>query len=272
MNNAAIIDYNKDFSFFHELLFKVGNLKSRYIEEEILIEEVKIKVFKVPVSLRTLKNEKKRNIIFNKFISFLKENNITKIIISDEAKKLSGLDIFFRNNFFIFDGKSIIKFKFSYIIKRYIKTKNIYSPEIVIFSNNFDNFYEYFKLIFKNYNVSTLVTDYKNLFLSFSDEMFSEYGFLINIINEENFTYNNDLFVINIDIDSEKSYFDIDLNKLSLIFMKNENFKNVYKFFKITDEKVLEFIIYVIYGGLEKSKITEFFNKYNIRIVKINKK
>jgi len=108
--------------------------------------------------------------------------------------------------------------------------------------------------------------------LKFSDNIFKEYGFLINIYDVNEFLYRKDLFVINIDSDKVKSYFDLDLNTLNLAFIKKDIFIDFFKYVKVFDEKTLEFLIYIIYESVDKRYIEQFFSIYNIRIVKINKK
>lgn len=271
MNNAAIIYYDEDFTVFNEFLFKIGRLNDKYITEEIIIEKKNIKIYKIPITLKNITNKKKLHLIMKKFVLFLKERNINKIIISDKVNKMINIKEYLKENFFIFNGKNIIKYKFSYIIKRCLKNyENI--KEIVFFSNNFNIFYDYFNIVFKNYRIQTLVTDYKNMFLSFVDEIYNEYGLMISIKNKNEFILKNNQFIINTDMELKKDYFDLDMNSLSLIFSQNGIFKEFYKYIKVSDEKSTEFLIYCMSEGLEKSNITDFFTRYNIRIVKINKK
>jgi len=271
MKDAAIIDYDKEFNYFHEFLFKIGKLNEKFIEKEIIIEEKELKIIKFPVTLKTLSNKKRLNYFLEKFILFLKRKKINIIILSDEFKKFLGNNTLLNNSFTIFDGNNVIKFNFSYIIKKCISCLNN-NPEIIIFSNNLNKFQDYFELIFNDYRINSVVTDYKNSFLKFSDNIFKEYGFLINIYDVNEFLYRKDLFVINIDSDKVKSYFDLDLNTLNLAFIKKDIFIDFFKYVKVFDEKTLEFLIYIIYESVDKRYIEQFFSIYNIRIVKINKK
>ena len=270
MYNAAIIDYDYNVSSFEEFLFKIGKLNEKKIYKEIEIEQKIIKIIKFPASAKSLMNKKSFFNISNKFTEFLKNKKIDKIIFSDEALKIVNLKEMLEKNFKIFDGKSIINFNFQYIINKCIKSTENY--EIVIFSNNFDIFYSYFNLIFKNYRINALVTDYKNLFISFIDEIFNEYGVLINIYNKDEFTEKKDYFIINTDMDLDSDFFNLDIRKLKIIFYKNFIFDKISDYFKNFDNSVLEFLIYSICGNTEKSKITDFFDKYGIKIVKIYKK
>ena len=73
-------------------------------------------------------------------------------------------------------------------------------------------------------------------------------------------------------MDSDDFIFDMDLKKLKIIFYRNPIFDKISNYFKIFDNTVLEFLIYNINGDIEKSKITDFFKKYDIKIVRIYKK
>lgn len=269
MFNSAIIEYDCNFTSFSEFLFKIGKLNEKNFCEEIIIENNIISIIKFPASAKSLLNKKSLYLIINKFISFLKNKKIEKIIFSDEILKITDIKEKLENHFQIFNGENIIKFKFQYIINKCIKNKE--NKEIVIFSNNFDKFYEYFNLIFKNFRVNSLVTDYKNLFISFIDEIFNEYGFFINIYNKDDFIEKENYFIINIDTFYE-NFFDLDIRNIKILFYKNFMFDILSKYFINFDNKVIEFIIYNIYGNTENSNITDFFDKYNIRIVKIYKK
>ncbi|MBE7027433.1 MAG: hypothetical protein E7407_00180 [Ruminococcaceae bacterium] len=270
MDIAAIIDYDYKFSSFQEFLFKIGKLNEKYFCKEILIDGKIIRIFKFPASARTLMNKRNFLKIIKKFTLFLKNKGITNLIFSDECLKIVNIKENLKKDFKIFNGKSIINFEFQYIIKKCIKSRE--NSEIVIFSNDFNDFNEIFNLIFKNFRVSALVTEYKNLFISFIDEIFNEYGILVNIYDKEEFLENKDFFYININMDSDDFIFDMDLKKLKIIFYRNPIFDKISNYFKIFDNTVLEFLIYNINGDIEKSKITDFFKKYDIKIVRIYKK
>ena len=269
MFNSAIIDYDCNFSYFNEFLFKLGKLNEKKFCDDIIIENKIIKIIKFPACGNSLLNKNSFSFIADKFIKFLKNKKIEKIIFSDEALKIINIKEKLKYDFQIFDGESIIKIKFKYIINKCIRDNE--NTEIVLFSNNFEKFYIYFKLIFENYRINHLVTDYKNLFVSFIDEIFNEYGFLINIYNKEEFIKEKNNFIINIDTASDNN-FDLDISNIKIIFYKNFIFDKLINYFKNFDNKLLEFIIYNLYGDTKKSNITDFFNKYNIRIVKIYKK
>lgn len=270
MERAAIIDYDYKFSYLDEILFKLGKLNKNKIYKEIIFEEKIIRIIKFPCSPKSLMNKKNFLSIADKFINFLKSNKINKIIFSEEAKKFKNIIEILKYNFETFKGKSIINFKFKYIIRKSFNKDE--KSDLVFFSNNIEEFKSYFNLTFKDYRVSALVTEYKNLFISFVDEIFNEYGFLINIYNIDEFKYKKNHFVINIDFSEKHCNYDLDIKKFKIIFFNNRLFELLSEYFKIFDEKVLEFMIYSVYGKIKKSIIKEFLKNYDIKIVKIYKK
>ena len=270
MNNTAIIDYDNNFSFLDEFLFSIGKISEKKLISSINIEDKIIRVIKFPASAKTLLNKNKLNSLLVKFDNFLKSRNIESIIISDEASKIFIIKEYLSKKFYIFNGKSVINANFDYILSKCLKLKK--SDEVLIYSNNLDSFYGYLDCILNKFREISIITSYKNMFVSFTDEIFNNYGININIYNNNEYIVKENNFVINIDTDDEKNDFDLNFKKVKLFFIKNNLFDKVSYYFKEFDEKIVEFMIYSIYGTTEKSIITEFCDKYNTRIVKIYKK
>lgn len=270
MNNAAIIDYNNNFNLFNEFLFFTGKINDKKIVNYINIENNNIMIINFPATAKSLLNKKKLNVLLYKFGNYLKNKNIEKIIFSDEAAKIINLTEYLSERFYIFNGKNVINEKFEYIINKCFNFKK--SDKIILYSNSLNLLNNYFDSLLNKFREISIITSYKNMFVSFTDEIFNDYGININIYNYDEYIVKENDFIINIDTENEDLYYDMDLRKIKLIFLNNIFYNKVKLYFREFNEKVLEFIIYNLYGIIEKSIINEFFNDYNIRIVKIYKK
>lgn len=272
MIDSVIIDFNKEFLYKDEILFRLNKLNENKIIKCIENNSIKFFVFTIPISLKSIFDEKKLNKTIKKFVRFLKNKDIENIILSYSAKKISNIENILQEYFYIFNGKKVINFCFSNIIKKYINKEKRDNIEIIFLANNIDSFYYYFKKLFHSYRISGVITENINDFKEIANIFYEEYGFLLNIFEKDSFVDNENYFIINIDTSFFINKSDIDLNKINVIFNRCEKLLFLYNYFESINENVLEYAIYVSFRSLDKSNITEFFNKFDIRVVKINKK
>lgn len=153
-----------------------------------------------------LKINKKIKIV-QKLKTILNENNVKKIIISENLKKDKNLsNLLYSNGFSIIDGKGLQKKLINKILDKICKQNALKEQEtkLSILLNGINtwglNLIEDLSKKFKNLNV---VTNNINCFKGVKDRIWEEYGIVVTLTNNKKKALSNSEIILNMDFPEE---------------------------------------------------------------------
>jgi len=216
MYNIAVINFEKKYTFKDELKFRLNKLNQKEFVTIHKIEDKTLKIINIPVTYKTLNNSNRLKKNISLFKRFLNENNIKCILFSDKNNIENILIDYFKEDFFIIKGNTVINYEFYNIIKKYIRINELKDFEIVFYCNDFDLFYNYFKKVYNQFRVEGVITENKIKFKEFAKSIYSDYGIFINIYNEKDFKNSNKYLIINL---TDNFIFNnsLDINKINFL-------------------------------------------------------
>ncbi|MBE7048478.1 MAG: hypothetical protein E7393_03790 [Ruminococcaceae bacterium] len=257
---AAIIHYEPVFSRLDQSLFLKRTM--RQIKSEIKTEDIKIPIYLLPICGE---NPSKKAI--EKFCSYLKKEQIKKIIITNQASSVLKNFSLLEKNFSFFYGDTIIKYKIKDILRKYALLKNLeLSKETVVIET--DNPNKAKELIAKiNQMVRKIKIETKDAdkFKSLTEYFLQEYGLFIEINKK------NDKHGIIIQLDSMKEKKDslrlyTEKNNNNQIIFNCKNHFNQIKKYLTLNQKTLELLIFQKYGTINEQNCRRFCKDYHIRV------
>ncbi len=207
-------------NIFYKLKYKFVNLKEENIESGQLL---------------VLPNLEKYT--YDKLSRYLTVKGITNICISEELMKNKNFIEFLEGkNIKILDGKWLFK-HMSFDIVKYIcdfKKEKISFQEVSILSNNIDRILK--QIIFelaKEVKVLNLITQNENKFKKIENELYEEYGIILNINNNFQKSLNKSDIILNFDFEeSELNKYKINTKASVINFdyeisLKEKDFKGI---------------------------------------------
>lgn len=259
--NTAIIHFEPVFSKRDQGIFFKKTLKK--IKREIQIENHSVLLYLLPVSFV---NPSEKAVM--KFIAYLKEEKIEKLLLSDSVKKRPEAEIL-KKHFQIYEGNTIINYKIHDILKKCSQKKDfaLEDSTLVLYSNQPEWAKEFLLKVYplvKEIHIQTKVPEqFSQIILYF----LQDYGIYI-AMNEKN---DEKEIVVVSDEDFQGVVGDLYLNceeQTKVLFQKKfmlEDFEKIVE----PNQKMIEFLVENIYDNLKNENIQQFFTKYPVRITKI---
>lgn len=260
---SAIIHFEPVFSRWDQSLFTRKAFKN--VKSEINVNDKQILIYNIPVW-----KEKPSEKMMLRFISYLKEEEIDTILLSDSAEALSISHVL-KKHFKIFNGSFVINYKLYDILRKCAEAHSLELSEstLVLLTSQPEKAKEFILKIYKHIKRIKIKTEKPEIFSELSSFFLYEYGLFIEVSKQtekkefELFIYIDGL------LDSANLYLG-DAKQTEIIFNGKNLFKEIKKYKKL-NQITLEFLIYQFCGKLSHQNIKLFFKTYPVRIIKLIK-
>ena len=260
---SALIHFEPVFTKWEQSLFIKKAFKK--VKSTIIINEKEIPVYKIPVF-----SEKPSEKMIQRFINYLKEENIDSVLLSESAALLS-VSYMLKNHFKFFTGNYVINYKLYEILKKCAESRSLELSDstLVLLTESYENAKEFIIKVYKNVRKIKIKTDKPTAFSELASFFLYEYGLFIEISRKEE--KKEDEIYILLDGLCESADFYIDgENKTEILFSAKNLFKEITPYVKL-NQNTLEFLIYQLLGNLSQQELKTFFKMYSVRVVKLIK-
>lgn len=260
---SALIHFEPVFTKWEQNIFIKKAFKK--VKSTIMINEKEIPVYKMPVFM-----EKPSKKMMQRFISYLKEENIEYVLLSESAASLS-VSYILKNHFKLFTGGSVINYKLYEILKKCAESRNkeLSDSSVVLITESLENAKEFIMKIYKHVKKIKIKTDKPTIFSDLTSFFMYEYGLFIEISRKTE-KKENEIYIL---LDGLYKSADLYVNgddKTEILFSAKNLFKELTPYVKL-NQYTLEFLIHQLSGNLSQQGIKSFFKMYSVRVIKLIK-
>lgn len=261
--SCAIVHFKPCFTKWNQIFF-TKKLKEK-IKSEIIISNKKIPVYLIPVV-----KEKPSEKMIAWFISYLKEEKIDTILLSDDSEALPFINKI-KNCFQIFDGTKVINYKLYDILRKCAEVKQVELSKstLIVYVNEPEFAKNYILKTYKFVKKIKIQTDKPSLFSELSAFFLYEYGLFIDIVKEVK-KENNEIIIVLNDTLYESDFY-LGKEKNTEVIFSVKNLLSKINFYKKINQNAIEFLIYLLYGNMKDENIKKFFKSYSVRVIKLIK-
>lgn len=260
---SAIIHFEPIFTKWEQRFFTKKAFKK--VKSTVMINKKEVLVYKLPV---TEENPSERMML--RFLSYLKEENIDTVLLSDSAKSLP-VSSMLKSHFKYFDGNSVINYKLYDILRKCAENASteLSDATLVLITNKPDVAKEFILKVYKHIKRIKIKTEMPTLFSDLTSFFLYEYGLFIEIVGQAK-KQEKDIFIL---FDGNYDIADLSFNnenKTELIFSAKNYFKEIMPYAKL-NQNTLEFLIHQLYGSISQQSVKSFFKVYSVRVIKFIK-
>ena len=252
---GAIIHFEPFFSKWDQSIFLSKTL--RRVKSEIEVEGMTVPIYLLPISIAN-PSEK----ALDKFIRYLREEKVDKVLLTDVVKKLPCCQKL-TDNFSVYDGKSIINYFLIDILKKCSSDYQIPLQEcsLVLISNVPTEAKEILEKCYSFVKEIYIDTDHPERFESLQQEFLEDYGIFLSLIHKKQ---KNEIII---SLESTQKPYHFSVNQ-KIIFKNVKLLKKFLPFIECNQE-LIEFFVEKKFNSTKRRYIQQFHKDYPMVITKI---